>query len=70
MPENDFSGWRPYRNSDGDDTRVHETIAMKLAYEMKLAHSVPLDGSPIALGELTEKDGSDGGYYRLVFSSQ
>ena len=36
----------------------HETITMKLAYEMKLAHGVPLDGSPNALGELAAKTGA------------
>jgi len=33
----------------------HETTAMRLALDMKLAHNVPLDGSPIALAELAAK---------------
>jgi len=36
----------------------HQTTAMKLAYDMKLAHNVPLDGSPIALAELAAKTGA------------
>ncbi|PUU80905.1 hypothetical protein B9Z19DRAFT_1122829 [Tuber borchii] len=33
----------------------HETTTIKLAYEMKLEHSVPLNGSPITLAELAAK---------------
>ena len=36
----------------------HQTTAMKLAYDMKLAHNVPHDGSPIALAELAAKTGA------------
>jgi len=36
----------------------YETTALKLAYDMKLAHHVPLDGSPIALAELAAKAGA------------
>jgi len=36
----------------------YETAALKLAYDMKLAHNVPLDGSPIALVELAAKTGA------------
>jgi len=36
----------------------YETTALKLAYDMKLAHHVPLDGSPIALAELAAKVGA------------
>jgi len=36
----------------------YETTALKLAYDMRLAHHVPLDGSPIALAELAAKVGA------------
>ena len=36
----------------------YETTALKLAYDMKLAHNVPLDGSSIALAELALKTGA------------
>jgi len=36
----------------------YETTALRLAYDMKLAHRVPLDGSPVALAELAAKTGA------------
>ena len=36
----------------------HQTTAIKLAHDMKLAQNVPLDGSPIALAELAAKTGA------------
>jgi len=36
----------------------YETTALRLAYDMKLAHHVPLDGSPVALAELAAKTGA------------
>ncbi|CUS10026.1 unnamed protein product [Tuber aestivum] len=36
---------------------LHDTAVVKLAYDMKLAQNVPLDGSPIALAELAAKTG-------------
>jgi len=42
----------------GMSAAFHQTTAMKLAYDMKLAHNVPLDGSPIALAELAAKTGA------------
>ncbi|PWW72967.1 S-adenosyl-L-methionine-dependent methyltransferase [Tuber magnatum] len=35
----------------------HDTTAVRLAYDMKIAQNVPLDGSPIALAELAAKSG-------------
>ena len=48
----------PVETVMGMATAFHETTAMKLAYDMKLAHHVPLDGSPIALAELAAKTGA------------
>ena len=42
----------------GMATAFHETTALKLAYDMKLAHHVPLDGSPISLAELAVRTGA------------
>ena len=42
----------------GMATTFHETTALRLAYDMKLAHHVPLDGSPVALAELAAKTGA------------
>ena len=36
----------------------YETTALKLAYDMKLAQNVPLDGSSISLAELALKTGA------------
>jgi len=47
----------PIETVIGMATGFQETTAMKLAYDMKLAHHVPLDGSPIALAELAAKTG-------------
>jgi len=48
----------PVERVMGMATGFHDTVAMKLAYDMKLAHNVPLDGSPISLAELTTKTGA------------
>jgi len=48
----------PIQTVIGMATAFHETTAMRLAYDMKLAHHVPLDGSPIALAELASKTGA------------
>ena len=48
----------PIQTVMGVATGFHETTALKLAYDMKLAHNVPLDGSPIALAELAAKTGA------------
>ncbi|PUU82160.1 O-methyltransferase-domain-containing protein [Tuber borchii] len=45
----------PIETVMGMSAAFHQTTAMKLAYDMKLAHNVPLDGSPIALAELAAK---------------
>ena len=45
----------PMESGMGMAMAFHETTAMRLALDMKLAHNVPLDGSPIALAELAAK---------------
>ena len=48
----------PMEPAIGMALAFHETTALRLAYDMKLAHNVPLDGSPIALAELAAKTGA------------
>jgi len=48
----------PIETVMGMATAFHETTALKLAYDMKLAHHVPLDGSPISLAELAARTGA------------
>ena len=48
----------PMETVMGMSAAFHQTTAMRLAYDMKLAHNVPLDGSPIALAELAAKTGA------------
>jgi len=45
----------PIETLVGMATAFYETTALKLAYYMKLAHHLPLDGSPVALAELAAK---------------
>ena len=48
----------PIQTVLGVAAAFYETTALKLAYDMKLAHNVPLDGSPISLAELASKTGA------------
>jgi len=48
----------PRENVLGMAGAFYETTALKLAYDMNLAHHVPLDGPPIALAELAVKTGA------------
>ncbi|CAZ86568.1 unnamed protein product [Tuber melanosporum] len=47
----------PIRTALMMSSGFQDSIAMKLAYDMKLAQNVPPDGSPIALAELASKTG-------------
>jgi len=49
----------------------YETTALRLAYDMKVAHHVPFDGSPVALEELVAKAGApEEQYISFVFVMQ
>ncbi|RPA91906.1 S-adenosyl-L-methionine-dependent methyltransferase [Choiromyces venosus 120613-1] len=48
----------PFETAVGMGVAFMDTIAMKLAYDMKLAQNVPPDGSSISLAELAAKTGA------------